>query len=65
MKVRVLYASAVAPYLEKEVEAGAVVTMDDVLAKGLLQEGWVETVERATKAPGEKRATTRKKKASG
>ena len=66
MKVRVLYPSAFQT-MEDPPAGGDVITVSDDDAKAFIAAGYAEEVapkvERATKAPGEKRAVARPKKA--
>jgi hypothetical protein len=68
MKVRILYPT-VADSQGIKGMAGDVVDVEEKLARALIAEGVIEpaenpaTVERATKAPGEKRPVGRPKKA--
>ncbi len=60
-KIRVLYPIA----FQYQHEAGDVITVDDNQGENLIRAGYAEEVkpkvERATKAPGEKREVQRKK----
>jgi hypothetical protein len=59
MKVRALYPMAFEGLVKKEPVAGDIVDINDKAAKELIAAGHAETpdtkVERATKAPGEKK----------
>ena len=65
MKVRVLYPTGLAGTKYADSKGGQVITMDDDRAAEFIRVGTVEAedtkppVERATAAPGEKRATRR------
>jgi len=66
-KVRVLFPLAFRNIVEgDDPEGGAVINVPAELVAGLVAAGYAETVERATKAPGEKRDVRRPaKKAEG
>jgi iron uptake system EfeUOB component EfeO/EfeM len=71
MKIRVLYPTAFASYAKKEPAAGSVIDLDTKVAEALIADGAAEkadakaSVERATKAPGEKRRVGRPRKGEG
>jgi hypothetical protein len=64
MKIRVLYPSAFA-HLSKPPQGSDVIDLPDAEAKSHIASGYAEAVkvERATAAPGEKRAVARPKTA--